>query len=121
MVRNAPFADRVIRFSPTLSPVTLAASPEAIDRAIEWGNASVESSVPFVQRLTEPVWWQGNQPPRVDRTRARISAPLQSMTTILDDARRAAEYVPRVARIRRRFAAVGDRLRGAQAGSTQAD
>ena len=111
MVRNAPFADRVIRFSPTLSPVTLAAAPEAIDRAIEWGNASVESSVPFVRRLTEPVWWEGDQAPTVDRTSVRVSAPLQPMTTILDDARRAAEYIPRVTRVRRRVAAVGQRIR----------
>ncbi|MUL79342.1 patatin-like phospholipase family protein [Mycobacterium sp. CBMA226] len=118
MVRNAPFADRVIRFSPTLSPVTLAAAPEAIDRAIEWGNASVESSVPFVQRLTEPVWWEGNQPPHVDRRPARVSAPLQPMATILDGARRAAEYVPRVTKVRRRVAAVGERIRRSQAEST---
>ncbi|MUL46507.1 patatin-like phospholipase family protein [Mycobacterium sp. CBMA293] len=115
MVRNAPFADRVIRFSPTLSPVTLAAAPEAIDRAIEWGNTSVESSVPFVQRLTEPVWWEGNQPPQVDRTPTRAaSAPLQPMATILDGARRAAEYVPRVTRARRWVAVAGERIRGSQ-------
>ena len=36
------------------------------------------------------------------------------MATILDGARRAAEYVPRVTRVRRRVAAVGDRIRKSQ-------
>ena len=71
-------------------------------------------AVTFVQRLTEPVWWAGDQAPQVDRTPVRVSAPLQPMTTILDGARRAAEYVPRVTRVRRRVAAVGERLRRSQ-------
>lgn len=113
MVRNAPFADRIIRFSPTLSPVALAASPEAIDSAIDWGNASVEKSVPFVQRLTEPVWWEGQQPPQVGQEPSTAhGAALPPMTTILHEARRAAEYVPRVTRARRWVAGVGERIRG---------
>jgi hypothetical protein len=63
MVRNAPFADRIVQFSPTLSPVTLAASEGAIDRALEWGRRSVEPALPMIKRLMEPVWWEGDGPP----------------------------------------------------------
>jgi predicted acylesterase/phospholipase RssA len=112
MVRNGPFADRVVRFSPTLSPVTLAAPPDAIDRAIEWGRASAARSIPLVQHLIEPVWWSGDQPPQAERAPARVSdAGFQPMAAILEAARRAAEYVPRWTRARRRVAAAGERLR----------
>lgn len=37
MVRNLPYADHLVRFEPTLSPVNLAPSAAAIDRACRWG------------------------------------------------------------------------------------
>jgi hypothetical protein len=66
MVRNAPFADRIVQFSPTLSPVTLAASETAIDRALEWGRRSVAPALPMIERLMELVWWEGDGPPVVE-------------------------------------------------------
>jgi hypothetical protein len=62
MVRNAPYADHLVRFSPTLSPVNLAPSAATIDRACQWGRKSVEHAVPVVSALLQPVWWEGTQP-----------------------------------------------------------
>ncbi|ART71303.1 hypothetical protein BTO20_24610 [Mycobacterium dioxanotrophicus] len=71
MVRNAPYADHLIRFGPTLSPVNLAPSIATIDRACEWGRNSVEAAIPLTSALLQPVWWQGDQPP-VARTRKTL-------------------------------------------------
>jgi hypothetical protein len=57
MTRNALFADAVVRFEPTLSPLNLVPSPGSIDDTRAWGRASVESVLPLVQRLLEPVAW----------------------------------------------------------------
>ncbi|WP_082573609.1 MULTISPECIES: patatin-like phospholipase family protein [unclassified Nocardioides] len=75
MVRNAPYADQLLRMSPTLSPVTLAPSPEALDQAVEWGHASMDEAMVFVNRMLEPVWWEGDAPAYADRSgrRARVS------------------------------------------------
>ncbi|WP_407663161.1 patatin-like phospholipase family protein [Mycolicibacter hiberniae] len=62
MVRNAPYADHLVRFSPTLSPVNLAPSAATIDRACQWGRKSVDHAIPVVSTLLEPVWWEGTQP-----------------------------------------------------------
>lgn len=62
MVRNAPYADHLVRFSPTLSPVNLAPSAATIDRACQWGRNSVEHAIPVVTALLEPVWWDGAKP-----------------------------------------------------------
>ncbi|WP_182376591.1 patatin-like phospholipase family protein [Nocardioides sp. WS12] len=75
MVRNAPYADHLIQMSPTLSPVTLAPSPAALDQAVEWGHASMDEAMVFVNRMLEPVWWDGDAPAYADRSgrRARVS------------------------------------------------
>jgi len=62
MVRNAPYADYLIRFEPTLSPVNLAPSTSAIDLACEWGSKSVEKAIPLTSALLRPVWWEGEGP-----------------------------------------------------------
>jgi len=62
MVRNAPYADHLVRFSPTLSPVNLAPSAATIDRACQWGRKSVERAIPVVSALLEPIWWDGEKP-----------------------------------------------------------
>ncbi len=64
MVRNAPYADRVVKFSPTLAATSLAPPPALIDRAMGWGAASAERTVPFVARMLEPVWWDTELAPR---------------------------------------------------------
>jgi hypothetical protein len=104
MIRNAPYADQVVRFKPTLSVLTLAASPDAIDRATGWGRASVQPALPVIKRLLEPVWWEGERPPM---TEARADVPLtprgsvpRSMVAILKAAREAAEQRPALARWR---------------------
>ena len=62
MVRNVPYEDHLVRFEPTLSPVNLAPSVAAIDRACEWGRRSVDSAIPLIDALREPTWWEGERP-----------------------------------------------------------
>lgn len=62
MVRNAPYADHLVRFSPTLSPVNLAPSSATIDQACRWGRKSVEPAIPVISALLEPVWWEDEKP-----------------------------------------------------------
>jgi predicted acylesterase/phospholipase RssA len=62
MVRNAPYADHLVRFEPTLSPVNLAPSAAAIDRACEWGRKSLDSAIQVTSALLEPTWWEGDGP-----------------------------------------------------------
>ena len=58
MTRNAPYADWLLRFEPTLSPVDLVPEPERFDRAVEWGRAAVEEVLPMIERFLEPVSWE---------------------------------------------------------------
>lgn len=58
MTRNAPFADWILRFEPTLSPVNIVPHPDQVDRAIAWGRASVERVLPMIRRFLEPVAWE---------------------------------------------------------------
>jgi hypothetical protein len=86
MVRNAPYADHLLRMSPTLSPVNLAPPPGALDQSIEWGRASIEPVMPFVNTMLDPVWWDGDAPPRSDRPRISIASVAPSMKPILEAA-----------------------------------
>jgi predicted acylesterase/phospholipase RssA len=58
MNRNAPFADWVVRFEPTLSPVNLVPEPERLDAAVDWGRADAERVLPFVERMLDPVRYE---------------------------------------------------------------
>lgn len=58
-VRNAPFADWIIRFKPTLSPIDLVPTPERFDKTLEWGAQAMEPIVPMLTALLEPVVWKG--------------------------------------------------------------
>ena len=62
MVRNAPYADQIVRFAPTLSPANLAPSVTSIDRACEWGQRSVGKAIPVTSALLQPTWWEGDSP-----------------------------------------------------------
>jgi hypothetical protein len=62
MVRNLPYADHLVRFGPTLSPVNLAPSVAAMDRACRWGHNSVDQAIPVTTALLEPTWWEGSAP-----------------------------------------------------------
>jgi hypothetical protein len=62
MVRNVPYADYLVRFDPTLSPVNLAPSVGSIERAREWGRRSVDRAIPVTSALLQPTWWEGDRP-----------------------------------------------------------
>ncbi|OBK30753.1 hypothetical protein A5634_15695 [Mycobacterium asiaticum] len=63
MLRNLPYADHLVRFGPTLSPINLAPSAGAIDRACRWGSNSVDKAIPVTSALLQPSWWEGDAPP----------------------------------------------------------
>lgn len=62
MLRNLPYADHLVRFEPTLSPINLAPSTSAIERACRWGRESVGKAIPVTSALLEPTWWEGDAP-----------------------------------------------------------
>jgi hypothetical protein len=62
MVRNAPYADHIVRFEPTLSPANLAPSIANIDLACQWGHQSVDRAISVTSALLEPTWWEGDAP-----------------------------------------------------------
>jgi hypothetical protein len=78
MLRNAPYADHLVRFEPTLSPINLAPSVGAIDRALKWGRNSVEKAIPVTTALLEPTWWKGLAPPAPAIRTAEPVAPAKS-------------------------------------------
>ncbi|MDG5483761.1 patatin-like phospholipase family protein [Mycolicibacterium gadium] len=61
MVRNAPYADHLVRFAPTLSPANLAPSAASIDRACTWGRKSLDKAIPVTTALLQPTWWEGDR------------------------------------------------------------
>lgn len=75
MVRNLPYADHLVRFEPTLSPVNLAPSAAAIDRACRWGRDSVEPAIAVTSALLEPTWWEGDRPPPPNPRNAQSRRP----------------------------------------------
>ena len=83
MVRNAPYADHLIRFEPTLSPVNLAPSVAAIDRACAWGRRSVDKAIPVISALLQPIWWEGDAPPVAHDHTARTSSVASPMSAVM--------------------------------------
>jgi hypothetical protein len=67
--RDGRYADWVLRFEPTLSPLTLVPSPETVDQAIEWGRAAIDPLIPMIERSLEPVWWEVPPPSGSERWR----------------------------------------------------
>lgn len=61
VLRNVPYADQVVRFTPTLSPVNLAPSATAIERACGWGSQNAGRAVPLISALRQPIWWEGER------------------------------------------------------------
>ncbi|ARG55557.1 MULTISPECIES: patatin-like phospholipase family protein [Mycobacterium] len=82
MVRNLPYLDHLVKFQPTLSPINLAPSVAAIDRACEWGRDSVEQAIPVTTALLQPTWWEGDGPP-VAEPAARAKSVASSMSSVL--------------------------------------
>src|SRR5271166_3492525 len=85
MVRNLPYADHLVRFEPTLSPVNLAPSVAAIDRARRWGRNSVERAIPVTSALLQPTWWEGDGPPAAKpKTPAKsVASPMSAVMAAL--------------------------------------
>lgn len=82
MVRNLPYADHLVRFEPTLSPVNLAPSVAAIDRACAWGHKSADEAIPVTSALLEPTWWEGDNPP-VAGPAVRAKSVASSMSSVM--------------------------------------
>lgn len=83
MLRNAPYADCVVRFAPTLSPANLAPSVAAIDRACEWGSTSVDKQLPVISALLQPIWWQGDKPPVTRARKPRTISVANPMSAVM--------------------------------------
>ncbi|MGZ5377914.1 MAG: patatin-like phospholipase family protein [Mycobacterium sp.] len=96
MVRNAPYADHLVRFAPTLSPANLAPSATSIDRACAWGRKSVDKAIPVTTALLEPTWWEGDRPavPGAEPdTRPSVASPMSAvMAAIQEPANRLARW-----------------------------
>ena len=96
MVRNAPCADHIVRFAPTLSPANLAPSATSIDRACAWGRKSVDKAIPVTTALLEPTWWEGDRPavPRAEPDfRPSVASPMSVvMAAIKEPANRLARW-----------------------------
>ena len=96
MVRNAPCADHIVRFAPTLSPANLAPSATSIDRACAWGRKSVDKAIPVTTALLEPTWWEGDRPavPRAEPDfRPSVASPMSAvMAAIKEPANRLARW-----------------------------
>ena len=96
MVRNAPYADHLVRFAPTLSPANLAPSATSIDRACAWGRKSVDKAIPVTTALLEPTWWEGDRPavPGAEPdTRTSVASPMSAvMAAIQEPANRLARW-----------------------------
>lgn len=58
MNRNAPYADWVLRFDRTLSPLNLVPKPQGLAEAIAWGRSAVEERLPMIERFLEPFGWE---------------------------------------------------------------
>ena len=83
MRRNAPYADHLVRFEPTLSPVNLAPSVSAIDRACRWGHRSVDRAIPVTSALLEPIWWEGETPVAPAEEPVRVTSVASPMSAVL--------------------------------------
>ncbi|ORX03963.1 patatin-like phospholipase family protein [Mycolicibacillus trivialis] len=89
MVRNAPYADHLVRFTPTLSPANLAPSVGSIDRACRWGRSSVDHAIPVVSALLQPIWWEGDKPVATGPAEAEhaksVAASMQSVMAAIQE------------------------------------
>lgn len=99
MVRNAPYADHLVRFTPTLSPANLAPSAASIDRACAWGRKSVDKAIPVTTALLQPTWWEGDRFAAPDAEPAHPASVASPMSAVM-----AANHEPanRLARWRNR-------------------
>ncbi|MBL4865456.1 MAG: patatin-like phospholipase family protein [Pseudomonadales bacterium] len=59
---NHPFAHKIIKFKPTLSPANLVPSPSSIDKSYDWGYKQMKEDIPLMNKFFEPVEWPKSQP-----------------------------------------------------------
>ncbi|MGH0033057.1 MAG: patatin-like phospholipase family protein [Myxococcota bacterium] len=59
---NDRYAQRRIRFSPTLSPLNLLPPPNALDKAVAWGRSQMSQELPRVQKFFERVRYVPSSP-----------------------------------------------------------
>jgi predicted acylesterase/phospholipase RssA len=83
MVRNAPYADHLVRFTPTLSPANLAPSAASIDRACAWGRKSVDKAIPVTSALLQPTWWEGDRFAAPDAEPAHPASVASPMSAVM--------------------------------------
>ena len=84
MLRSLPYADHLVRFKPTLSPINLAPSTAAIDRACGWGRDSVDKAIPVTTALLQPTWWEGDAPPAsATEPQQRAKSVASSMSSVM--------------------------------------
>jgi predicted acylesterase/phospholipase RssA len=58
---NERYAQRRIKFKPTLSPINLLPPPDQLDEAVAWGRHQMSEELPLIQKFFERVRWV---PPR---------------------------------------------------------
>ena len=58
---NERYAQRRIRFRPTLSPINLLPRADLLDVAVAWGRRQMSQELPLIQKFFERVRWV---PPR---------------------------------------------------------
>ncbi len=87
MVRNLPYSDHIVRFSPTLSPVNLAPSAGSIDRACAWGNKRVDKAIPITSALLQPIWWEDAKP-AAKSPRPKVASSASPMSAVLSGVHR---------------------------------
>jgi len=83
MMNNLPYADHLVRFEPTLSPVNLAPSVAAIDRACRWGSRSVDAAIPVTSALLQPTWWEGDAPPVTEGAEPKAKSVASPMSAVM--------------------------------------
>lgn len=55
MRANRVYADTMMRFDPTLSPLNLVPAGDSVDKALAWGWAQMDRAMPEVRAMMEPV------------------------------------------------------------------
>ncbi len=54
---NQRYAQRRIKFQPTLSPINLLPPPDQLDQAVAWGRQQMSEELPQIQKFFERVRW----------------------------------------------------------------
>ncbi len=58
MRSNRVYADSMVRFSPTLSPINLVPAAASLDQAFQWGWDQMDARLPEVTAMLQPATWE---------------------------------------------------------------